>query len=92
MVACGNITKTKHFSLKQIFGVSIVAKFGLINYTSVSARLAYGYINGRSQIMVNTDEWTQVHSTRSSLTITHPRTNQDRCCLTSVNVSLSYIV
>jgi len=48
-----------------------------------------GYIDGRSQIKVHTDERTQVHSARSSLTATHPSTNRGRRCLTSVNVSLS---
>jgi len=29
-----------------------------------------------SQIQVHTDEWTQVHSARSSLVVTHQSTNQ----------------
>jgi len=31
-----------------------------------------GYLDGRSQIKVHTDERTRVHSARSSLTVTHP--------------------
>jgi len=37
-----------------------------------------GYIDGRSQIKVHADERTQVHSARSSLTVTHPSTNRGR--------------
>jgi len=37
-----------------------------------------GYIDGRSQIKVHTDERTQVHSARSSLTVTHPSSNRGR--------------
>jgi len=48
-----------------------------------------GYIDGRSRIKVHTDERTQVHSARSSLTVTHPSSNHGRHCLTSVNVPLS---
>jgi len=48
-----------------------------------------GYIDGRSQIKVHTDERTQAHSALSSLTVTHPSTNRGRHCLTSVNVPLS---
>jgi len=48
-----------------------------------------GYMAGRSQIKVHTDKRTQVHSTRSSLTVTHPSTNRGQRCLTSVNVPLS---
>jgi len=48
-----------------------------------------GYMDGRSQIKVHTDERTQVHSTRSYLTVTHPSTNRGQHCLTSVNVPLS---
>jgi len=40
------------------------------------------YIDGRSQIKVHTDERTQVHNARSSLTVTHPSTNRGRRCLT----------
>jgi len=40
-----------------------------------------GYTDGRSQIQVHTDEWTQVHSARSSLVVTHPSTNQGRRAL-----------
>jgi len=47
-----------------------------------------GYIDGRSQNKVHTDELTQVHSAQSSLAVTHP-INRRRRCLTSVNVSLS---
>jgi len=35
-----------------------------------------GYIDGRSLIKVRTDERTQVHSARFSLTVTDPSTNQ----------------
>jgi len=48
-----------------------------------------GYIYGQSQIKVHTDERTQVHSTWSSLMVTHPCTNRGWRCLTSVNVPLS---
>jgi len=48
-----------------------------------------GYVDGRSQIKVHTDERTQVQSAWSSLTVTHPSTNRGRRCLTSVNVPLS---
>jgi len=49
-----------------------------------------GYIDiSQSQNKVDTDELTQVHSARSSLTVNHARTNQGRRCLTSVNVPLS---
>jgi len=47
------------------------------------------YRDGRSQIKVHTDERTQIHSARYSLTVTHPSTNRGRRCLTSVNVPLS---
>jgi len=40
-------------------------------------------IDGRSQIKVHTNERTQVHSARSSLTVTHPSTK----VLTEVNVA-----
>jgi len=42
-----------------------------------------GYVDGRSQIKVHTDERTQVHSARSSMTVTHPSTNRGRLWLTS---------
>jgi len=48
-----------------------------------------GYIDGRPQIQVHTDEQTQVHSARSLLVVTHPSTNRCRRALTSVNVPLS---
>jgi len=51
-----------------------------------------GYINGRTQIKVHTDERTQVHSARSSLAVAHPSTNRGRCCLTSVNVPLCKVL
>ena len=35
-----------------------------------------GYMDGRSQIKVHTDERTQVHSAQSSLAVTHPGTNR----------------
>jgi len=34
-----------------------------------------GYMDGRSQIKVHTDERTQVHSAQSSLAVTHPSNN-----------------
>jgi len=37
-----------------------------------------GYMGGRSQIKVRTDERTQVHSAQSSLAVIHPRTNRAR--------------
>jgi len=43
-----------------------------------------GNMNGRLQIKVHTDERTQVHSARSSLAVTHLRTNRVRRYLTSV--------
>jgi len=43
-----------------------------------------GYMDGRSQIKVHTDERTQVHSAKSSLAVTHPSTNRARRYLTSV--------
>jgi len=43
-----------------------------------------GYIDGRSQLKVNTDERTQVHSAQSSLVVTHPSTNRARRYVTSV--------
>jgi len=49
-----------------------------------------GYIEGRSQIKANTNEWTQVHSAWSSLMVTHPSTNRSRRSLTSINEPLSY--
>jgi len=48
-----------------------------------------GYIDGQSQSKVHTDARTQVDSARSSLAVTHPRTNRGRRYLTSVNVQLS---
>jgi len=47
------------------------------------------YIDGRSQIKVHTDEWTQVHIAQSSLVVTHPSTNRTRRFLTSVTESPS---
>jgi len=35
-------------------------------------------IDGRSEVKVHADERTQVHSARSSLTVTHQSTNRDR--------------
>ena len=48
-----------------------------------------GYIDGRSQFQVHTDERTQAYSAQSSLVVSHPSTNRGRRCLTSVNVPLS---
>jgi len=46
-----------------------------------------GYMDGRSQIKVHTNERTQVHSAQSSLVVTHPSTNRGRRYLTSVTES-----
>jgi len=48
-----------------------------------------GYMDGRSQIKVHTDEQTQVHNAQSSLAVTHPITNRARRYLTSVTKSTS---
>jgi len=48
-----------------------------------------GYMDGRSQIKVHTDERTQVHSAQSSLVVTHPSTNRAGRYLTSVTESPS---
>jgi len=48
-----------------------------------------GYMDGRSQIKVHTDERTQVHSVQSSLAVTHSSTYQARRYLTSVTKSPS---
>jgi len=48
-----------------------------------------GYMDGRSQIKVHTDERTQVLSAQSSLAVTHPSTNRARRYLTSVTKSPS---
>jgi len=48
-----------------------------------------GYLDGRAQIKVHTDEWTRVHSAQSSLVVTHPSTNRARRYLTSVTESPS---
>ena len=48
-----------------------------------------GYLDGRSQIKVHTDERTQVRSAQSSLAVTHPGTNRARRSLTSVTESPS---
>jgi len=48
-----------------------------------------GYMDGRSQIKVHTDERTQVHSAQSSLAVTHSSTNRTRRYLTSVTESPS---
>jgi len=42
------------------------------------------YMDGRSQNKVHTDERTQVHSTQSSLAVTHQSTNRARRYLSSV--------
>jgi len=46
-------------------------------------------MDGWSQIKVHTDEWEQVHTTQSSLAVTHPSTNHARRYLTSVAESPS---
>jgi hypothetical protein len=48
-----------------------------------------GYLDGRSQIKVHTDERTQVHSAQTSLVVTHPGTNRARRTLTWVTESPS---
>jgi len=48
-----------------------------------------GYMDGRSQIEVHTDERTQVHSAQSSLEVTHSSINRARRYLTSVTKSPS---
>jgi hypothetical protein len=48
-----------------------------------------GYLDGRSQIKVHTDERTQIHSAQSSLMVTYPGTNRARRYSTSVTKSLS---
>jgi len=68
---------------------SASSKFGLVWFILCPCQHDDGYIDGRSQIKVHTDERTQVHSAWSSLTVTHPSTNQGWCCLTSVNVPLT---
>jgi len=56
--------------------------FGLIHFTSMLARWPHdSYVDGQSQIKVHTDERTQVHSARSSLVVTHPRTDRGRRAL-----------
>jgi len=47
-----------------------------------------GYIDGRSQIKVHTDERTKVNSAQSSLTVTHPSTNWARRFLTFHRASI----
>jgi len=42
-------------------------------------------IDSQSHIKVHTDEQTQVHSTHSSLMVTHPSTNRGRRYLTSMS-------
>jgi len=44
-------------------------------------------MDGRSQIKVHADEWTQVHSAQSSLVVTHPSTNRARQYLSTVTES-----
>jgi len=56
-------------------------------FTSVSAR--HGYMDGRSQIKVHTDERTQVYSAQSSLVVNHPSTNRAWRYSTSLTESLS---
>jgi len=65
------------------------AQFGLIRIILRPCQHDDGYIDDRSKVNVHTDEPTQVHSAQSSLTVTHPRTNRGRRCLTSVNVPMS---
>jgi len=48
-----------------------------------------GYVDGRSQIWVYTDERTQVHNAQSSLVVTHQSTNRGRRAVTSASVPLS---
>ena len=48
-----------------------------------------GYMDGRSQIKVHTNERTHVHSAQSFLAVTHPGTKRARRYLTSVTESPS---
>jgi len=48
-----------------------------------------GYMDGRSQINVHTDEWTDIDNAQSSVTVTHPSTNRAWRYLTSVTESTS---
>jgi len=48
-----------------------------------------GYMDGRSEIKVHTDERTQVHSAQTSLVVTHRSTNWARRYLTSLTESPS---
>jgi len=68
---------------------AVVVWFTLIHYTF--CQHDNDYIDGRSQIQVHTDEWTQVHSAQFSLEVTHPSNsaNQGRRAFTSMNVPLS---
>jgi len=66
---------------------TILARFGL--FISRPCQHDDGHIDGRSQIMVRTDEQTQVRSAQSSLMVTHPSTNRARRYLTSVTESPS---
>jgi hypothetical protein len=55
-------------------------------YVDAISKMIY---DGRSQFQVHTDERTQVHSARLSLTVTHPSINRGRRALTSMKESLS---
>jgi len=51
-----------------------------------------GYMDGQSQIKVRTDKRKHVHSSRSSLMVTHPSNNRgQRCYSTYCRVCLQYV-
>jgi len=53
--------------------------FGLVWFILRPCQHDNGYIDGRSQIKVHTDERTQVHSVQPSLAVTHP--TQTKQCM-----------
>jgi len=65
------VTKPENIhQLHQEVEQTKIERFGLIHFTSCQHDI--GYIYGRSQIQVYTDERTQVHSAQSSLVVGHP--------------------
>ena len=79
-------------ALRAEYPCHIVGKFGLVWFGLFDLRPCQhdnGYLDGRSQIKVHTDERTQVHSAQSSLAVTHQGTNRARRSLTSVTESPS---
>jgi len=65
----------------------LILKFYLVLFILRRFQHDNGYIDGRSQIEVNTDEQTQVHSAQTSMVVTNPSTNRGRRASNSVNVS-----